>query len=125
MELLRLIKQAAVEAVETSDPMRTWIGEVVSESPLEIQIDNQTTLTKDFLILAQRVTDHEIMMEVNHQVEKMSGGAKDPSFQSHIHQYKGVKPFKVLNALKKGEKVIMTSVQGGQQFVVWDRLGVM
>ncbi len=125
MELLNLIKRAAVEAVEASDPMRVWIGKVTSEKPLKIRIDQQTELTEDFLILSRDVTDYTVYMEVNHVTEKMSGGAKDPSFQSHLHQYKGVKPFKVLNALKQGEKVIMVAVQGGQQFVVLDRVGVI
>ena len=75
------------------------------------------------MILSERVTDHTIQMEVDHVTEKMSGGAKDPSFTSHLHQYKGVKPFKVLNALKQGERVILYSVQGGQQYVIHDRIG--
>ena len=125
MELLNLIKRAAVEAVNANDPMRVWIGTVETEKPLGIRIDQQTVLTEDYLLLARDVTDYVVEMEVDHQTEKMSGGAKDPSFQSHLHQYKGIKPFKVLNALKKGEKVIIVSVQGGQQFVVLDRLGEM
>ena len=123
MELLNLIKRAAVEAVNANDPMRVWIGTVETEKPLSIRIDQQTVLTEDYLVLARDVTDYVVEMEVDHQTEKMSGGAKDPSFQSHLHQYKGIKPFKVLNALKEGEKVIIVSVQGGQQFVVLDRLG--
>lgn len=125
MQLLQLIKQAAVEAVEAEDPTKVWIGEVIQEAPLQIKIDQKIILDKEFLVLSQRVTNHEIQMEVNHVTEKMSGGAKDPSFQSHLHQYKGVKTFKVLNALKKGEKVIVVSAQGGQRFVVFDRVGVI
>ena len=125
MELLNLLKLAAVEAVEANEPMKVWIGKVTSEKPLKIRIDQQTELSEDYLILARDVTDYTVNMEVDHQTEKMSGGGKDPSFQSHLHKYKGIKPFKVLNALKKGEKVIMVSVQGGQQFVVLDRVGVL
>lgn len=123
MDLLNLIKQAALDAVEASDPVKTWYGTVTSEKPLKIQVDQMMELTEEFLVLTRNVTDYTVEMEVNHQVEKMSGGGGDPSFTSHIHQYKGTKPFKVLNALKVGEKVIMISTQGGQKFIVLDRMG--
>lgn len=122
--LLRVIQEVAQNSVESSRPVKVLFGKVTSVAPLEITVEfQQKRLSEAFLVLTRNVTDHEIQMEVNHQVEKMSGGAKDPSFQSHIHQYKGVKPFKVLNALKVGEKVILLQVQGGQQYIVLDRIG--
>lgn len=123
MNLLELIKRAAVDAVEASDPVRVIVGEVMKETPLEIKVDDFLTLDEDYLILCRDVTDYEVQMEVDHQVEKMSGGGGDPAFQSHVHKYKGIKTFKVLNKLKKGEKVIMVSTQGGQKYVVLDRIG--
>lgn len=122
--LLKTIQRIALETIEASRPVKVLFGKVVSEAPLEIElIQGHKRLSSEFLVLCRNVTDHTVEMEVNHQVEKMSGGAKDPSFQSHIHQYKGVKPFKVLNALKVGEKVIMIQMQGGQQYIVLDRIG--
>ena len=41
---------------------------------------------------------------------------------THKHSYKGRKKFTVHNALKKGEKVVMIKLQGGQKFVVLDRV---
>lgn len=41
---------------------------------------------------------------------------------SHSHSYSGKKKFTVHNGLKKGEKVILIRMQGGQQFVVLDRM---
>lgn len=42
---------------------------------------------------------------------------------SHSHEYKGKKTFKVHNALKTGEKVILIRENGGQRFYVIDRAG--
>lgn len=123
--LVEMMKQVALGAVDAARPVNVYVGEVTREAPLEITINQQKRLSSKFLILTRNVTDHTINMEVNHVTEKMSGGAKDPSFQSHLHQYKGVKPFKVLNALKQGEKVLLVSMVGGQQYIVWDRLGEM
>lgn len=51
---------------------------------------------------------------------KDSGGIYD---LTHSHEYKGRKVFKVHNALKKGEKVIVIRENGGQRFYVIDRVG--
>lgn len=120
--LLEVIKKVAIDAVEANNPVNVVFGTVTSESPLEITIDQKLILTKEFLILTRSVTDYEVNMQVNHVTEKMSGGGGDPSFASHMHQYKGTKPFKVLNALKQGEKVLLIAMQGGQKFVVVDRV---
>lgn len=119
-------------AVNHSRPVNVLYGTVESESPLSIRVTDSSVgfrngggklLTSEFLVLSRNVTDHVIEMEVNHQTEKMQGGGKDPSFRSHNHQYKGVKPFKVLNRLKTGEKVILIAMQGGQEYIVLDRIG--
>ncbi len=123
VEIVRLIKQAAVDAVNASCPVNVVFGTVETEKPLSIRVNQKMLLTEEFLTVDENLTDYTVNMEVNHVTEKMSGGAKDPSFTSHLHQYKGVKPFKVLNALKKGEKVWMLSVQGGSHYMVVNRLG--
>ena len=117
------IKNIALNAVNSKRPMNLLFGVVESEKPLKIRLDSGKIIPESFLILCRNVTDHTVYMKVNHQVEKMSGGAKDPSFQSHIHQYKGTKPFEVLNALKSGENVVLLSMQGGQKYLVLDRVG--
>lgn len=40
---------------------------------------------------------------------------------SHKHNVRGKKKITVHNALKKGEKVVMIKLQGGQKFIVLDR----
>lgn len=120
--LLDVLKLNALTTMEASRPVNLMYGEVTCESPLEITVDQRLVLKREFLVLCRNVTDYTVNMEVNHQVEKMSGGTKDPSFQSHIHQYKGIKPFKVLNALKLGEKVLLASMQGGGVYIVIDRM---
>lgn len=41
---------------------------------------------------------------------------------SHSHGYSGQKSFSVQNGLKSGETVLMLRMQGGQKYVVLDRL---
>lgn len=100
-DLVKLIKKAAVEAVNASDPTTIRYGEVISTNPLQIRIDQKLILGTAQLKLTRNVTDYETEMSVN-------GGAKQT--------------YKVFNALKIGEKVLLIRMQGGQQYIVVDRV---
>lgn len=121
-ELLGIIRRSATEAVEATQPTKIVFGEVTNESPLEIVTDQKIRLTEDFLVLCREVTNYDVEMTVNHQVEKAQGGGGDPSFAAHQHLYKGRKVFKVHKSLKVGEKVLLLAMQGGQTYVVVDRV---
>lgn len=121
-QLVQVLKQIANEANDAKRPVQLLFGTVTSDSPLEIMIDQKRTLTSEFLVLCREVTDYDVEMTVDHQVEKMQGGGGDPSFASHQHMYKGRKVFKVHKALKVGEKVALISMQGGKTYLVIDRV---
>lgn len=118
-KLVMLIKQAAVEAVNAKDPMSLKIGEVVSVSPLKISINQKITIPSSQLLLTNAVRDYTVCMTVNHSTENASG---DDSLASHTHKYVGNKKFMVHLGLKTGEKVILLRCDGGQKFIVLDRL---
>lgn len=59
MEMLQLIKQAAQEANEASDPCKLCYGEVTATSPLSILVNASFTITEDFIILTRNVTDYK------------------------------------------------------------------
>ena len=120
---LKMIKQAALEAVFHSKPCDIYIGVVASESPLSIQLDQKITLTEEFLLLTRNVTDYTITMEVDHKTELETGGSCSEHCREHAHDYVGEKEFFVKNHLQEGEKVLLLQMVGGQKFVVWDRLG--
>ena len=120
-ELVRAVKQAAVEAVKADGPMAVSFGTVTSASPLKIQVDQKKTLTEAQLILTNNVRDFNVDMTVDHQTESESGGSGAAAFAAHQHAYKGRKTFKVHLALKAGEKVILISCDGGQKYIVLDR----
>lgn len=135
--LLETIKQLAREEVGSTRPVNVLFGTVTKDSPLEITLDQHGVLTQEFLILSREVTEHEIEMTVDHiteepdnpQTAKMSGGGGDSSFIAHVHThkhkhpYKGRKVFLVHKGLVVGERVILISVQGGQKYLILDRVG--
>jgi len=121
-DLIKLIKRIAVEAVEASKPTNIVFGQVTSASPLKITVEQKITLSSQQLILTRNVTDHEIEMTLEHETDYKSGGSGDSSFASHNHAVTGKKTMTMHNALKKGEKVALLRTQGGQQYVVIDRV---
>lgn len=123
-QLIEVLQHVARNAVEASSPVKLEFGTVVSISPLTVNVEQKKVLTSEFLTLCRNVTDYEVNMTVNHQTEKTAGGGGDPAFASHMHLYKGTKKFKVLNALKVGEKVAMIAMQGGEQYLIIDRVSV-
>lgn len=120
--MVELIKRAATEANETGKPVKLVFGEVKKINPLEIQIEQKLTLPAEFFKLTKAVTDYYVDMSVNHVTENRAGGSGDPAFASHNHDYSGRKKFLVHNGLQVGEEVILLQVQGGQRYIVLDRV---
>lgn len=145
--LVELIKKAADEANEASKPMGVYFGTVTKDEPLEINVEQKINLTKEFLILTNAVKDHYVDITVSHNTEKTTidhthdvqgstGSADSPPHThkvditsqtnepttTHLHAYKGKKKMLIHNGLKIGEKVMLLRVQGGQKYVVVDRI---
>lgn len=129
-ELVRLVKQAAVEAVQADAPMAICYGNVTSTTPLKIQVDQKKILGEAQLILTDNVRDFNVVLstiegegksEGPHYTEDESGGGGYAEFAAHRHKYQGRKKWRVHNALEVGEKVILLRCDGGQKYVVLDR----
>ena len=106
-------------------------GTVDSISPLKIQVEQRLTLTEEDLILTKAVVDHWVDIEVSHFtveddfLDTTHGhpNAGPASFDStHKHGYQGRKKIKIYNGLLPGEKVILIRLQGGQRYIVLDRI---
>lgn len=121
-DLLRVIKKAAIEAVEAGKPTAIVFGKVTSSSPLEIKIEQKMTLKKEQLILTRGVTDFETEVTVDWTTENKSGGSGDSSFSSHNHGVIGKKKITVHNKLKSGDEVVLLRMQGGQKYLVIDKV---
>lgn len=129
-ELVRLVKQAAVDAVRADAPMAICYGNVTSTTPLKIQVDQKKILGEAQLILTDNVRDFNVVLstiegesknEGPHYTENESGGSGYAEFATHRHKYQGRKKWRVHNALEMGEKVILLRCDGGQKYVVLDR----
>lgn len=124
-DLLNIIKKASVEAVNASNPTAVLFGKVISLSPLKISIEQRMTLTQEFLILTKNVTNYEINIEMNISTEntKLHASIEDKEIDM-THKHNILKNIKatINNELKINDDVILLRMQGGQKYIVLDKL---
>ena len=109
--MLDIIKRAATDAMHASNPVIVQPGTVVSINPLEVRLDQRLTLSEAFLIVPESLTRYEI--DLSH-VHKLSGSPDtEKALTDKIVIRKG---------LAVGDAVILLRVQGGQKYVVFDKV---
>ena len=121
-DLLNIVKKAAVEAVNASQPSDFCFGKVTSAKPLKILVEQKMTLGVAQLILTRNVTDFKTNVTIDWTTETKSGGSGESSFASHNHSVSGKKEMTVHNALQVGDAVILLKKKGGQKYLVLDRV---
>lgn len=123
--LNNLIKEIALNAINNSKPTNIVYGIVTSDDPLIIEIESKLPLNKNQLILSRNVTDYKtkisfdnpgITHDVNGYLPGTTHNIDKLEFTSNIKN-----DITIYNGLKKNEEVILIRLEGGQQFIVWDR----
>lgn len=126
-ELVETLKRAAVEAMEAKKPVNVYFGEVVSAAPLKINVEQKMVLGEKQLILSRNVTNFKTSISAgNIKNYYYTGSTEDsgtaPVSPSHVHAV-GKIEVTVHNGLVVGDEVILIRQQGGQKFIVLDRIG--
>lgn len=119
VELLKILKKAAIEAVRASKPAEICFGKVTSVLPLKIFVDQKITLGKSQLVLARNVTDYKTEVTVEWLTENRGGSGDETA---HNHRIIGRKKITVHNGLAVGDEVILIRQQGGQKYIVADKI---
>lgn len=126
--LVKTIKRAATDAVKAEKPVEVCFGKVTSTSPLQILVEQKMTLGKAQLVLSRNVTDFKTKISAgNIQSYYYTGGTPPdsptaPVSPPHVHAV-GKIEITVYNGLVVGDEVILIRQQGGQKYVVMDRIG--
>ncbi|MEK5480301.1 DUF2577 domain-containing protein [Paenibacillus sp. FSL R5-0407] len=104
------IKQLGANAVNAGNPVVVMFGTVTKEKPLEILIDQRFALDEDFLIVPEQLTRYEI--DLKHKHGTNGEDTKDALNEKIV----------IREGLKVGDPVLLLRVQGGQKYVVWDKV---
>ncbi|MDQ0063561.1 DUF2577 domain-containing protein [Paenibacillus harenae] len=110
MALLDSIKKAGAAAYASGNPMAVLVGKVTSVNPLEVNVDPRFTLPEDFLIVPESLTKMEVDLSHSHNSYEGSTGE---ALTNKVVIRKG---------LEAGDAVLLLRVQGGQQYVVLDKV---
>ena len=127
-DFVKVIKKSAIEAVNNSKPADIFYGTVQSISPLTIFIDQKLILSEKFLIIPESLTDYETEISFDDPSVKQvfttwNMEETSESTPSKISFKEKIKhKITVYNSLKTGEKVILLRQQGGQKYMVLDRV---
>lgn len=145
-DLVQSMKKAALEAVNASKPAGIIFGVVINIDPLEIDIEQRMTLGPDQLVVCQHLTDYTVEVDVDWNSASALGGENnelkitgntgsasghshsgtslviEPSNLTHYHKTQGTKIMTIRNALQPGDQVVLFRMQGGQKFIVMDRV---
>lgn len=98
---LELMKVAAREMMDSQKLVMAIAGTVLTTSPLKIQIDQKLTLEADELVLLRTVKNYQT--------------------QIYIPNY-GTQTCTVKNELSAGDTVLLLRWQGGQKYIVLDKV---
>lgn len=102
-DLVRLIKVISEEARKNEMPCNVVVGKVINDNPLQVQINQRLILSKNQLVVPELLTNHDIVLKIG-------------STQT---------TYKMINALKLNDELIMIADEGGQTYYVIDRKGVI
>lgn len=96
MAIIDMIRKAGISGYEATNPVNIIYGTVSRTRPLEVSVDQRFTLTEDFLVITERVTRRT----------------------ANIGQQELV----IREGLQVGDYVVLLRVQGGQQYIVMDKV---
>lgn len=102
IELVKIIKKAAIDAVESTKPVQIFFGTVENTNPIRINVEQKMVLGEKQLILTRNVTDYETGIQEGKEGD--------------------IKKYIVFNGLQPGDKVLLVRQQGGQKYIVWDKV---
>lgn len=97
LELIKAVKRVSVDAVNSAKPVEVCFGKVMGASPLKIFVEQKLILGEAQLVLCRNVCDFFTVIDGKY--------------------------VEVQNGLKAGETVVLLRQQGGQKYLVMDRVG--
>lgn len=139
--LIDIMKRAAMEAQENAQICDLRYGQVISTSPLRVKVTNLLTLPESLLVVPKHLTDYQVNVSIDwgtSAVENHSHGYSGTTGNSenhnhsfsgiteasggHSHSMSGQKTMTIHNGLKVGDKVALLRKQGGQSYLILDRI---
>lgn len=118
-DLLNTLKKAAMDAMSASNPTAIMFGTVSSADPLEVIVDQRFTLPADFLVIPESLIHFEINLHHSHEYTDDTGtGTITKETKPALPE----KPIVIRRGLEAGDKLLLLRMQGGQKYIILDRV---
>ncbi len=148
--IVQVLQGLIKQSMDSASLANVMFGTVISINPLQINVEQRFTITEEFLVLTKNVKDYTTTVTVNwntestnldlthnhtvsgfttNQAENHSHNVDSLQTQNynlntvHQHSISGTKTITIHNALKQNDKVVLIRAQGGQKYVVLDKVG--
>lgn len=118
-DLLNTLKKAAMDAMSASNPTAIMFGTVSSADPLEVIVDQRFTLPADFLVIPEALIHFEIDLHHSHEYTDDTGNG---TITKETKPALPEKPIVIRRGLESGDKLLLLRMQGGQKYIILDRV---
>lgn len=130
MNLVDIIKNIALDVLNSTNPVQFYLGRVTSSKPLKVRVHANLELEADFLIVSESLARHKRIVRAVHEKdkehdlgekkvkEKISVDKNPVSYKEYAHEFVELQ---FQDVLKKDDKVILARVAGGHQYIILDR----
>lgn len=124
-DLVKAFKQAAVEAVKAEKPTEITYGKILSADPLMVEVDQKIRLGENHLARGESLQEYEAAFEMEIEdleleVELVLDGERVSTTAEGSGKMKG--KIKLRRSLDAGGQVILVRMQGGQKYVMYDKV---
>lgn len=124
-DMVKVLQQAAVDAVRAAKPTEVTRGRVVSTEPVQIMVDQKITLGE--LQLDRGETMEEYKAETELEIEEIDLDlTMEIDGETVAAKVKGsgkmIGTMKVRRSLDVGDEVILVRQQGGQKYIMYDKV---
>lgn len=110
MSMIDIVKRAGIDAIGAGKPVNITFGEILNVEDLKIKIDQKLILSKEFFVIPESLTRYEVDLKHSHN---WTSGSTSNSLDKIV----------IREGLKQGDAVILLRMQGGQQYLVLDKVG--
>jgi hypothetical protein len=122
----QIIKKLAKEAVDSSGPLQFIEAEVHSAPPniqLRLKENTKLIIPKEFISVSEHLTRHKRIADISSS--NIAESMTSAGYTAHTHNITALTmkdaQIEFKDELKKGDRVMVAAIQGGQSFFVIDR----
>lgn len=112
-DMSKIIKRMVKETMENEKPTRLMYGKVESTNPLKVNVEQRLMLDRNFLVLTDHLTRKSTTISFRDNYRNSNDDLTHTTRTAEVV---------FDNSLRVGDKVALLREQGGQKFLIIDKV---